>query len=233
MPERIASALARQIVTMTLTAALMGCGADITQPSTPPQGALGSPAPFVVPPSCQPEGANVRCSVLYHDTHEGFRDVTPLATWQVSSSALLAQPTAVAAVEAPGLIVPHAAGNIAVSASYNGTVNLARHAFAVAPDRAAIALAPSLLGHVLETDGVTGIVGATVELLDGPTAGRTVITRETGYFLYEFLPMDVPFTVRASKPGYETVTETHPGIADNTDGFPVSTLFNLRLRRMP
>jgi hypothetical protein len=89
------------------------------------------------------------------------KSIPAVFTWRVSSAALSVRPTTIASVVAAGLVVPHAAGDIAISASYNGSVNSASHAFAVAPDRDAIVLAPYLIGHVLEADGITGITGAT------------------------------------------------------------------------
>jgi len=62
-----------------------------------------------------------------------------------------------------------------------------------------------------------GIADVAIEILDGPYAGQIQETNDSGYFAFDFFPMGVPFTIRASKVGYDEITERHPGITDLPD----------------
>jgi hypothetical protein len=147
----------------------------------------------------------------------------------LSESSRPDQPTTAASIEAPGFIVPRDGGNISIYAMYNGWRFSAFYWFAVAPGHDAIVLARALRGAVLESDGRGPVLGAKVEILDGPYAGETRNTTNAGYS-FDFFPVGVPFTIQASKAGYETVTKGHPGIAYSPFVAPQS-LFNIVLPR--
>jgi hypothetical protein len=107
---------------------------------------------------------------------------------------------------------------------YSGLRARAFYGFGMAPGRAPIVLAPQLWGAVVEAVGGLGpIVGATVEILDGPYAGKTS-TNTRGDYSFAFFPVGSPFTIQASKAGYETVTKNHPGIVYEPFAAPRSFL---------
>jgi len=220
--------LTTRAATIALAAALVACGADATQPST--SGLAGHlPTTSLESPRCQVEGPNVRCSVRYAGGG-GANDVTSLAAWSLSSAAFENQPTTAAAVDAPGFIVPRDGGNISIDAAYGGWHSRAYYRFALAPGRDVIALAPALTVIPREPDSRT-IGDVMIEILNGPYAGQTRTTLPSGYSAFEFYPVGVPFTVRLSKTGYQTVTQSYSGIAD-VGGAPLY-IFNIILPRTP
>src|SRR5204862_1382441 len=117
----------------------------------------------------------------------------------------------------PGFIVPRDGGNISIDATYNGQRSRALPRFAVAPGRDAIVLATALGGWARDRGTSRGIADVAIEILDGPYAGQIQETNDSGYFAFDFFPMGVPFTIRASKAGYDEITERHPGITDLPD----------------
>ncbi|HKC12209.1 MAG TPA: hypothetical protein VKI41_09265, partial [Vicinamibacteria bacterium] len=67
----------------------------------------------------------------------------------------------------------------------------------------------------------------TVEIIDGAyNAGKRTMTLSGGFYNIDHLRMAVPFTARASKPGYQTLVKTHPGLTDayTTLHFPLKRL---------
>jgi hypothetical protein len=164
-------------------------------------------------------------------------DVTDSATWMVADSNLSdgLPPSSVAMVAAPGRIVPLRQGNIAIhvrSPTVLGQV-VAPHTYAVDPAARAIALAPNLFGFVFEEDGFTVISNVRVEIVDGGIdTGKYDQTRVNGAYFIEHLRMGAPLTVRASKPGYVASTQTHPGIVDDSSGYPEPNSLHFRLARV-
>jgi len=80
----------------------------------------------------------------------------------------------------------------------------------------------------------TPIQNALVEVL-APAAelGKTDVTRNGHFFLYH-LPMNLPITIRASKPGYITLTKTPPGITDDASiGVPLNAVLHFELAKVP
>jgi hypothetical protein len=49
--------------------------------------------------------------------------------------------------------------------------------------------------------------------------------------MIEFLRLNSPFTARASKPGYSSDVKQHPGIVDDSHGFPSNTALHFSLTR--
>jgi hypothetical protein len=165
-------------------------------------------------------------------------DVTGSATWVVADSNLSDEltPSSVAMVAAPGRIVPLRQGNISIHVR-SPTVQVAHvvapHTYAVDPAAPAIALAPDLSGFVFEVDGFTLIPDVRVEIVDGGIdTGKYDQTRVNGAYFLEHLRMGVPLTVRASKPGYVASTQTHPGIVDDSSGYPEPNFLHFRLARV-
>ena len=78
----------------------------------------------------------------------------------------------------------------------------------------------------------TSVGGATVEIVEGEGAGRTWVTREDNPFLIaDFFRLQRPFTIRASKAGYEPDVQHHPGIILNA-GYPQNHSVRLVLRKL-
>ena len=98
------------------------------------------------------------------------------------------------------------------------------------PGRDAMALAPALSVIPREADS-RGIGDVTIEILNGPYAGQMRTTMPSGYSAFDFYPVGLPFTIRLSKMGYATVTQSYSGIAD-MGGAP-QYIFNITLSRMP
>jgi hypothetical protein len=160
-------------------------------------------------------------------------DVTATATWEVRVDASFDSPaSSVAVVSAPGVITPVAPGTIAIDVlhfSYGGSSP--NHTFAVGPSRTAVPLCPYISGTVTDENG-TAIVGALVEILEGPDAGRstTVSVLPTTYH-FDHIRMGVAFTMRISKPGYETKLQVHPAIEDDQSGYPGPKFLDFRLSK--
>jgi hypothetical protein len=150
------------------------------------------------------------------DGSPGEFDVTSLATWSLSALPFGDLPTTAASIGGAGLIVPLDGGNISIDALYNGNRARALRRFNVAPDRDAIVVTLALGGFVQDPATGRAIPDVAIDMLDGPFAGQTRATDGSGHFAFDFFPMGMPFTIRASKPGYDTVTQHHPGITDAT-----------------
>jgi hypothetical protein len=78
---------------------------------------------------------------------------------------------------------------------------------------------PGIAGVVLGEQDRRCLVGATVELLDGPLAGHHQIQNDCGgHYMLGFrfvgLPPDMPVTVRASMPGYISKVQSITTIAE-------------------
>jgi hypothetical protein len=102
----------------------------------------------------------------------GNVDVTASTTWVAADSNLSdgLTPTAIATVTAPGVIVPLAAGNIAIHVRSLDDHQVAPHTYAVAQGSSAIALAPYLMGLVSEADGATPIANVRAARVCSPLA---------------------------------------------------------------
>ncbi|MDE3154340.1 MAG: carboxypeptidase regulatory-like domain-containing protein [Acidobacteriota bacterium] len=212
-------------------AALLSCSSP-TRPSPPPSHDLTM---VLRPPSCTPAGKDVRCTVLFWNQGTGDHDVTSLATWSVSSAPFSISPTSVAAVSAPGLIVPLADGDVYIRVDYLGQYALAPHSYAMSTASDAVPLAPYLSGEVTEADGTTPISGATVQIISGAhNEGKSTETLAGGGYSLDHIWMNVPFAVQASKPGYVPQVKTNPGITDDATGYPSNNqIMNFALTRSP
>lgn len=220
-------------VFVLLASTTWGCGQAGTpiQPSTKPQRQTVLRAPV-----CSPGATSaVNCTVSMWFAGQGDVDVTRDATWFVTDSNLVFDtPSSVAAVSAPGVFIPIRPGNISIQASYLGDRQAAPHTYAVDPNSPAVALAPYLMGFVSELDGTTPIAGVRVEIAnDGADSGKSDITRVNGYYFINHVRMNTPLTVRASKAGFVSSVQTHPGITDNVYGYPGNNFLHFRLARVP
>jgi hypothetical protein len=186
-------------------------------------------------PVCTPVQIEVHCTVTMQVLDSPARtDITGVATWSVSEDPFSAVPTTIAGVTAPGVIVPFRPGDIYIRADYfaNGLriSNTAQHSYAVSPTSPAVVLSVYLAGSLFEFGGFKPIDDVLIEIIDGPDAGRSA-RAINGSYLIKYVAMNVPFTVRASKAGYETLEQRHPGIVDEpTVGNPLNNHLNLFLK---
>jgi hypothetical protein len=116
------------------------------------------------------------------------REVTANAIWRSSDTAVLS-------VTGTGLVTPLAIGESTITAVYQ---NRSASLFAVSlPAGTGI-----LTGTVKE--GAFPVGGVTVEVVDGPMAGRSTVTGLSGF--YRIYGVVGDFQVRARKDGYQAVT---------------------------
>jgi hypothetical protein len=109
-----------------------------------------------------------------------------------------------------------------VSPLWGSSRNIAPHAYAVETGGAAVPLA--------YVSGDTQPVGVTVEIIDGEDVGKRAVSREdNGFYMIEFVRLNQPFTMRASKTGYLPLVKAHPGIVDDSLGYPSNTAVHFSL----
>ena len=203
--------------------ALAACGGSPPSPITPSK----PPSPPTLEVSCTASPGLVCSASLY-----GEGDITAQSLvvrgGVVPSEDLPVTASPDVVFRSPGVPTALRAQNVYIRADYDSPTwapmrNIAPHAFAIDPGGSAVPLA-YLAGQVF-TGGIPGngtVGGATVEITEGEGAGRRAVTLDNGYYMLEFLRLDAPFTARASKTGYTTDVRAHPGIVDNSDGYPMN-----------
>ena len=210
--------------------AASACSSDTpAQPSFNPR----DPSTVLRAPLCAPVQSAVRCTVTMWSRGSGDADVTTLATWSVSDKPFSASPATIATVSSPGVVTPIHAGDIYIRVDYVAMSTVAPHSYRMTPNATAVPLAPYLTGFVSEINGAMPIGGVLIEILDGDSAGKIDETRVNGAYFINHMSMGVPFTARASKPGYAPSVQTHPGITDGSTGFPANNFLHFRLERTP
>ena len=173
----------------------------------------------------------LRCTAFrFNEGH-----ITHRVSWSAADSFQLAMDRPVtpsATVDFPTAGVPRilAPGAVYIRADYTAADNgfmkaVAPFQYIVAPGEPAIPAA--------YITGNTGVGGALVEILDGEGAGRTLTTREDNpFFIMDFFRLERPFTVRASKPGYEPDVQQHPGITVGPSNYPTRPTLRFTLRKL-
>lgn len=200
----------------------IACGSQPAEPEAYVD--VRGPATVLVAPRCRPVGAEVQCSAEAWFRSQGRLDVTEGAAWIVSSDPFLPEPSDVAEVRRAGVIAPLKRGEIYIQLNYRGLRAWAPYSYRVEPGTAPVALAPYLTGSAGTRDG-----GVLLEILDGPDAGRQDVSRWNTFWI-RHVTLGVPFTVRASKAGYVTETQRHPGIVDSGTGFPANNYIHFSLQ---
>ena len=156
--------------------------------------------------------------------------------WSVSAKPLEHVDSDVATVVRPGVIAPLKRGVIDIRVTYSGQWSSASHSYAVDPQTTPVRLAQYLSGSIAEAGGnfSTPLENVLVEVLaPAEEVGKTYLTRGGSYFLYH-LPMNVPITIRVSKPGYITLKKTHPGVTDDARvGAPLNAVLHFELAKVP
>jgi hypothetical protein len=180
-------------------------------------------------PRCTAVGMDLHCTATaWVERLHAELAVTVEAQWWVSEAPFSQVPAAtpIAEITSPGVVTPRQRGVVYVNAAYSDGayrgVTSAAHSYLIDPANAPIVLAPYVTGYVTDMGG-TAVVGAVAEIIDGPDAGNRDVTRVNGAYFLNHVHMSVPFTVRVSKAGYETVEKPHEAIFDNEVGYPLSS----------
>lgn len=226
----------RSFALVVLVGAAAGHGCGSSSPASP----SGSPKPQSPPPlqiACVDQPV-LRCTAFVF----GEGDVTTLSRWSAADSFRLAMDvpvTSTATVDFPTPGVPRALSpaNVYVRADYvslrwGQMRSIAPHAYRVAPSTSAVPLAYIAGQTFAGSIGGAPLGGVTVEIVDGEGAGSRAVTLEAnGSYMIEFLRLNSPFTAQASKPGYSSDVKSHPGIVDNSLGFPSNSALHFSLTR--
>jgi hypothetical protein len=213
-------------------AAAYACGSG--SPASPTGSAKPEP-----PPSLQVacvDQPSLRCTAFVF----GDGDVTAVSRWSAADSFRLALDVPVTAATTVDFPTPGAPrtlspGNVYIRADYASPKwglmrSIAPHAYRVAPSAAAVPLAYITGQTFVSSIGGIPLGGVSVEIVDGEGAGRRALTLEAnGSYMIEFLRLNSPFTARASKPGYSSEVKSHPGIVDDSLGFPSNTALHFSL----
>jgi hypothetical protein len=150
---------------------------------------------------CLPAGNQVSCTASYFSGSGGQRDVTAQAQWQVTDPSI-------GVFVRPGVFSPARRGEAVISASFAGVQAIVPFRFLVDPVRP-----PQYLQFLsgLITDDATGalLVGATVEILSGYAQGARATTNANGHYQIDTVLAGETFTLRATSPGYATVTTSY------------------------
>jgi hypothetical protein len=164
----------------------------------------------------------------------GEGDLTARAEWFATDVMWGTTPDARVTFRAPG--VPEATERVRVfiGARVGTETDQSPYSYETAPGARPSPLA-ALSGFVYEGDsGLTGLSNVTVEILDGDgTAGLSATTNGNGFYIIFHLRVGVPFTIRASKVGYEPAVAAHQGIMPSPQGFPDSDTIFQHLRLKP
>jgi hypothetical protein len=185
----------RAALAILLLAALAGCNKG--SPSEPEH---KYPALLM---TCSPEGVRVSCIARLYDVPDfgSVRDVTSQATWLVSDPAL-------GSFLQPGIFTPRQRGEVGLSARYEMWTSNVTSRFLVDPSQPAQWLY-YLYGYVRDDASNAYIPGATVEMLDGYARGARSVTDELGNYKIDDILTGETFHVKASKPGYLSLTLTY------------------------
>jgi hypothetical protein len=217
--------LQRSILCATMLA--VACGSE-TSPTAPQSPCRTCPPVDMRAPNCAAFGTELRCSAsAWVERLHTEIPVTDQADWWVSQEPFCSgrSITAIAEITSPGVVVPRQRGAVYICAAYSDGAYRdsapAAHSYLVDPANGPIALAPYVTGDIRGTGTIT-IDGAIVEIIDGPDAGRRDVSRVNGFYFLNHVHMSVPFRVRVSKAGYETVEKPHEAIIDNELGYPLS-----------
>ncbi len=133
--------------------------------------------------------------VIGTNLHGATEDVTSRVIWSSSSEAT-------AAVSREGELLLVGAGKCEIRASMEGVSTATPVSVEPRPpDRS------TLSGSVTDSVSRRGITNATVQILDGPNAGRSASTDESGFYSLPAL-IQGSFTVRVTRSGYETAEVT-------------------------
>lgn len=165
--------------------------------------------------------------------------MTARASWTAAGSFREAMDLPVPASDAvtfpaPGVVRANRGANVYIRADYQSSRwghvrSIAPFAYEVSPDARPNVLA-YLTGITYLGSGPDMIGGVTVEIVEGSSIGRRVLSLDHGSYMLEFVHILSPFVIRASKVGYVSDTREHPGIAiDPNYDVPTNTSMHFQL----
>ena len=209
------------LAALVILVPLVACGGTSDAPSAPTNWRWSS-GTTVFPAECVPASNNqLLCSVELYDPGLPNRlNYTASANWRVVPNAFSLETSPVAVATAPGLITPATSGEICVLAEVPGAnVIPPNHGWRVDPNRPPVRLMRYVQGFVSDAGAGAALEGVTVDVVSPEVdRGKQGITKPNGVFTLFNFDFDVPFTLRASKPGYETQTVTFPPLRDDFEG---------------
>lgn len=210
MTPRLRLAVVGCVVTAVGMAA---CSGTPTSPASPGT-ARNSFAPLDV--RCWME-AELLCSV----NRFGEGDLTARAEWYATELSWGTTADPAVTFPRPGVPVASRAVKLYIAARVGTETRASSFAYEMAPGARPIPLA-MLTGFVFEGDtGFTGLEGVKVEILDGEgVAGFSATTMVNGYYAIASVRVGVPFTMRATRTGYDSSVVRHEGIKVLPEGLP-------------
>jgi len=179
--------------------ALVACGGEkeVAGPSAQPS---GSDQQLVV--SCGTEWDGVQCRAIVATSSANLtpQDVTGFANWSSSDPSI-------AIVDSVGWVTIRGSGSIAIRAMFRGLMAFAT--MTVAPREVPIQIR-TFWGYVTDAQSRAPLSGVTVQILDGPNAGRTAVTGSDGGYRLDDMGLShtrtvFSFRVLFNKPGYVAV----------------------------
>ena len=149
---------------------------------------------------CHGGGSNVVCDVTAANVgNVVYGDVTRQASWFSSGTP--------GSFPQPGVFAPSGSGEVEIWAKFDWKESETKSMWLVAPNAPARRL-QFVGGHVEDASTKAKLIGATVRILDGYTAGRSAVTNSLGYYSIKPVLTGETFTLEASMPGYATRTLT-------------------------
>jgi hypothetical protein len=186
------------------------CGKDSPSPTAPSPSAPTVTSVTVT--GCQ-QSQGFQCAATANMSSGSPQNVTALAQWSSSNPA-------VATVSAAGVLAPQRAGKTDIRATYQSVVGAVTLNLI---DTDATYLLQGVVSKSAPSTS-TPIVGARLEVLDGPNAGRAVTTDGNGYYVLSGL-RNGSFTLRATHPDHQP--------ADQAVRLSRDTTQNVMLRPTP
>lgn len=208
----------KAFITLTVAVGLISCGSE-----------TGTPSPVAPTPVPVTDSYNVAGTVR-DQAGNPVEGASVFVGWLFSKTG----PRVVATTNAAGRFAGTLpAGSYDYRASRPGFEDLSGRGVVVAADTTLdLNLRPGIIlsGNVIEA-GVGRLDGAKVEVIDGPNAGRSMLTGGPGSMSYSFvylLPGE--FTVRVSKEGYEPVEQRVSAAVNTNADFSMKWAYGSCLR---
>jgi hypothetical protein len=176
------------------------CKGDVTceNGATPtgPDGTCQSPPPksvqsITVSGTAPVVGATAPFTATAHYSDNSTSAVTGSATWQSSSQAI-------ATVNAQGVVTGVSAGDVDISASLSGVSG---------KTRVSITRTFTVSGTVSDATSKAGVSGATVQIKDGPSAGKSATTSTSGAYTLSGVTAGT-MTIAVSLSSYEPASRS-------------------------
>lgn len=207
---------------------LAGCHSTPTEPT-----AAGPDGRTYVP-------LNVNClmapELACAVTRFGQGDLTAQAEWYATDVIYGTTADPAVTFPRPGVPVASRPVKLYIAARIGTETRASSLSYDMAPGTRPIPLA-ALVGFTYEGDtGFNVLEGVRIEVLGNESvAGASTVTGAGGFYQLWHMRIGVPFTMRASKPGYTSVDVPHPGIRIAPEGFPdvATSAQHFRLNRQP